>query len=155
MFPVYKTLQWLIKWLSWSISMHLSCSFPDGVSQNPMKLRWHCQLPSPGADQGQGDKLSPWRVEELSQVSGYYSAMRGSWELFCSVLWMFRPLRSCSFMWDYQRNGANSYRMKSEQMCTFVCVYVCVRESFSGKKTAFVPTNFQENVNIQITWGLL
>lgn len=36
-----------------------------------------------------------------------------------------------------------------------VCMCVCERVILWEKKTACVPKNFQENVNIQITRGLL
>ncbi len=124
-----------VKWLSWSISMYFSLAlrFSRWSFQKRMKLRWHC-CPARGQIRGRGINCHPEGDEELSQVSGYYAAMRGSWELLCSVLWMFRPLRSRSFMWDSERNGVNSYRMKEIlSICTLVCVCVSVCVSFPGK----------------------
>lgn len=107
------------------INVSLSCS-PFLQVEFPRTLwSWDdtASCPAPGQIRGRGINCHPEGVEELSQVSGYYAAMRGSWELLCSVLWMFRPLRSRSFMWDYERNGVNSYRMK--EICALVFVCVC------------------------------
>lgn len=136
---IYKRI--ILKYINVSFLLFSRWSFPEPWSWDDTT-----SCPAPGQIRGRGINCHPGGVEELSQVSGYYSAMRGSWELFCSVLWMFRPLRPYSFMWDYERNGANSYRMKEIlSKCALLCVWAGV----------ILWSHFQENVNIWITCGLL